>query len=405
MKKVNEAEGIHIPSELNIYQKSNFLISGKYHSTLLENKILAFSLAHSDSFDFGSSDRETIKSYIKVNEFKKLLGTNSGSFYNRLSDAAKAMTGRSIGTSSPDSKVFDYIAVVTRATCKDGIFTIEYNSAIRPMLVDLKKNYSRLNLTYQMKFENNYSFRLYELLRQKCYRAKDDNSGEKDVFRVNMNLAELKLELGVVNAELDSVRRVLRGQQNPDYEKAVEASPERSFDKWSEFKRKVLDKAIKEINEVTDMQVEYETVRQGVGGKTTDICFTIRVNSANYDEDGSAKIEMSQDEIMDFIAEMRTYTEKKFAWSDMQSIAEAANWDHDPIKRAYSLFKTQKGIKNPTGWMIKALKDGYSPAIVDVQAEEVPVPRKRKPYTKKNAFNDIEEQDYDFDAIEEAILS
>ena len=97
----NQKEGF-IPSENNIYPKSNLLISGKYKSTLLENQIMAYSFAHADQFDLGQSERETIKSTIKVSELRKLLGANSGSFYQKLSQTAESMTGRSIGMSTPD---------------------------------------------------------------------------------------------------------------------------------------------------------------------------------------------------------------------------------------------------------------------------------------------------------------
>ena len=65
-----------IPSEINIYPKSNFLIGSKYKSTLLENKIMAYSLANADKFDSGTSnsERETIQSVIPVSELLSAAG-------------------------------------------------------------------------------------------------------------------------------------------------------------------------------------------------------------------------------------------------------------------------------------------------------------------------------------------
>jgi len=146
------AEQQKVPSAITIYTKSNVLISGKYKSSLLENKIMAYSLAHADQFDVGQSERETIKFTFRVNELQKIIGANKGSFYQRLKETAEDMTGRTIGM-SVDGQSFDYIAVVTRATYQDNKFTIEYNGAIRDILLDLKRNYSKLNLSIQLSLE------------------------------------------------------------------------------------------------------------------------------------------------------------------------------------------------------------------------------------------------------------
>ena len=388
----NQKEGF-IPSENNIYPKSNLLISGKYKSTLLENQIMAYSFAHADQFDLGQSERETIKSTIKVSELRKLLGANSGSFYQKLSQTAESMTGRSIGMSTPDGTTFDYISVVTRARCKDGIFTIEYNGAMRSLLVNLQRNYSKLNLTIQMKFRNNYAFRLYELLKQKCYHSKDDQTSESHVYKVRMNLAELKLELGIVNADLDSVRRVLKNAKTPDYEKAVEKSPERMFDNWSDFKRKVLDKALAEINEVSDLRVSYETLRQGVGGKVKDIDFTIRQISMS-DAQASAVL-LSEDEKVDLLVDLRVMTGKRFPTKDLRAIAEAAGWDAEKVEKAYDLFLEQKDVANPTGWMIRCLQEGYERK-----------PEKEAPAGKKagKSAHGFPQNEYDFSSLEKMLL-
>ncbi|MGN1023684.1 MAG: replication initiation protein, partial [Lachnospiraceae bacterium] len=162
-KKKKEEAGSFVPSEINIYNKSNFLIGSKYKSSLLENKIMAISLANSDRFETGASENESVYSRMNVAELRKALGANSGSFYQQLNQVAKEMTGKSIGMSSEDSRTFRYVAVVISAECKDGVFTIEYNHALRNMLLQLKRNYSRLNLSIMLKFTSNYSFRLYEL--------------------------------------------------------------------------------------------------------------------------------------------------------------------------------------------------------------------------------------------------
>lgn len=385
----------YISGEYNIYPKSNTLISGKYKSSLLENKIMAYSLAHAYEFDIGSHERETIKSVMKVADLRKAIGGNSGSFYRQLSDIAELMTGRKIGIRSEDNATFDYIAVVTRASCRNGFFTIEYNGAIRGMLVDLKRNYSRLNLTIQMRFTNNYSFRLYELLKQKCYYLNDDSTKRSGDFTVEIGLAELKLEMGIVNADLDNVKKILMRSKNPDFERAVEASPERSFDKWYEFRRGVLDKAVSEINGMSDLHVSYEPVRRGKGGKICALHFFIKQVPLSEPVE---LVSLTDEEKIDFLVEATTLSGGAFTARDMRVVAEASGWNMDRIRNAHALLQEQKVVKNPVGWMVEAVKNGYV-------APQVKKKRNTAKAAKAGSFCDFDQRDYDYADLERKLAS
>ncbi|SKB92026.1 Initiator Replication protein [Lachnospiraceae bacterium] len=378
-----------VPTEISEYSKSNFLIGAKYKSSLLENKILAISLAHSDSFDVDERNTDSpIYSRISVSELRKTLGANKGSFYQQLNQVASQMTGKSIGMSTEDSKAFDYIAVVTRARCENGIFTIEYNHALRKYIYQIKKNYSRLNLNLMLRFKNNYSFRLYELLHSKCYRMKDDPSAG-NFYNIRFSLAELKLELGIVNAELDSVKRVLRNQKNPDYDRAVEVSPEQMFESWSDFRRKVLEKAVKEINDSSDMHIEYETIKKGKGGKVCLIDFKVVMDEKT--ETSGQNVEpiipqvLSEDEKLDIIVDIKALLGRDFTAKDARKIADAAEYDYLKVEEAVDAYRKSRGVQNPVGWIIAAIREGYSIS----EAGDV-----------KDPFLNFEERDYDFEDLE-----
>ena len=226
------------------YKKSNFLITSKYKSSILENKILSIALANADDIH---EESEGLVYEIAVSDLKRKMNISKsyGSFYDKLDDAAKSMTGRTIGT----------ISVVTRATSKDGIFRIIFNPALKDNIIDIKDKFTVLKLSTMLSFKSSYSLRLYELLKDELQEIKWQQDrdaitlGKKNTYRqenlfkyeTSIGLAELKLEMGVVNAELDKVKRVLQGK-NPDYEKAVASSPEQILKSWSDFRRRVLEK-------------------------------------------------------------------------------------------------------------------------------------------------------------------
>ena len=191
--------------EPNEFSKSNFLISSKYRSSLLENQIMAISLSRIQT------DGILVYAEIKASELKKMLNITGGSFYAKLDKTANMMTGKTIGFTDPDNEEFEYHAVVTSAKYKRGTFRVEFNHNLKNMISDIKNNFTRLSLPILMQFKTVYGFRLYEVLKSRLYK------GDMIVIR----LSELRFLLGVANAELENVKSILRGNKNPDYDKAL----------------------------------------------------------------------------------------------------------------------------------------------------------------------------------------
>ena len=70
----------------------------------------------------------------------------------------------------------------------------------------------------------------------------------------------------------------------PDCDKAVERASEKSFKDWYEFRRGVIDVAVKEINEVDNgTYVTYEANKAGQGGKVYSITFFVELGNKNVD--------------------------------------------------------------------------------------------------------------------------
>ena len=101
--------------------KANILISAKYRASLLELKVTyacMFKLQN-DGFE---RKPDGIHVRIGAGELRSIINANSGSFYKNLLPVARSMTSRSFGITNPDTKEFDFIALITEASYKDGIF-------------------------------------------------------------------------------------------------------------------------------------------------------------------------------------------------------------------------------------------------------------------------------------------
>lgn len=371
------------------YNKPNFLISAKYKSSLMANKVLAISLSRLQEAE--DSKDGVLVSDIKASEIKKLIGGNYGSFYKTLEKTAREMTGRTIGISDPESHMFAYTVVITQAVYFKGIFRIEYNRHLTKYLKEIKRNFTRLKLSVMLTFQNVYAFRLYEILKSEAY-PRTNQQKETNIYIKRFSIAELRFLLGVANAELNVVQNILSDRKNPDYEKAYAKTPEKVMNTWSDLKRYALDPAVKEINHISDITVEYTTSRSGYGGKVNHIEFKIELNGEEEEITDTA-VEateiLSEDDAIDQTYELFNGTLKM---KDVRSIVKEAGCDFMKIKNAYEVFNSQQNVNNITGFMIKAIQEGYQ--------------RVSRKGQKENQFYLEEQADYgDMDALEREILA
>ena len=93
---------------------------------------------------------------------------------------------------------------------------------------------------------------------------------------------------------------------------------------------------------------------------------------------------------------MKSLIEEEISFNDIKAICKAADYDMEKIKNAYNIAQTSGNISNLVGFLIKAIKDGYSK----------PVKKRGRP-PKKNTFNNFPQREYtqyDFESIEKAML-
>ncbi len=377
------------------YVKSNLLIGAKYKSSLLENKVMAISL---NKIKDAEEDKEgTLIVKLKASELKKLLDSKSGSFYSQLDKIGSSMTGRVIGMSDPETERFHYMAVINNAHYENGVLTLEYNKYLNKYLKNIKQNFTKLNLETMLDFKSVYSFRLYELLKSRAYYPKGVNRPD-NMFVITYDLAELKLDLGVINAELANVRKILNDSAIPNYEEALEASPEKVFTTWFEFRRNCIDVAVKEINEKrdkTEMEISYTPKKSGQGGKVYAVDFFVRLyrqtNSTATEIVNAPADALTEDEKLNIYDEIREIIGSGIKTKDAKAIAEAAGYDVAVVREKYEIASGQD-IDNVVGFMISAIKEGYSPAGAK---------RARK---KKNDFEPAQRRQYDYNELERDAL-
>ncbi len=348
-------------------------------------------LALSDQKRMVKDKGGTIRVKIPAHEIKTALGGNSGSFYTLLKDTAKQMNSRQIGIVNEANGQFAFFQIIQTCIYDQGELNITFNSDLSKYIKDIQGQFTLLNLPVMLSFKSEYSFRLYEILRSRAYN-RDRNSRNKE-WEVKFALSELQLQLGIVNAEDTNAKKVLSYSENPDYDKAVEVAKDKkeSLTQWMPFKKSVLNKAQKEINEKTELNIEYTPVRGGIGGKIQSVIFKVTLKDKKPEEKEVEVLnEVSIDDFYDAVVEL---IDEKLKMADIKTLADCSNCNIQKVEKAYRLAKAQKnGVDNLIGFMKKAIENGYEEPI----AVEAP--------KKDNKFKNFDEREYDFEALEKEAL-
>lgn len=199
--------------------KANSLIEASYKLTINEIRILALTVGVMDPnsnqqvFDFTVSDF--------VREFPEIKLENA---YKEIQVAIKKLYDRSVRTED-GNRVSDFRWVSSKTYYKrEGRFRISLTNEVMPYLTQIKGQFTRYQLRNISAFNSVYSIRIYEL----CYQYK--SRGVREI-----SLEDLKKWLQV----------------------------EDKYPAYFDFKKRVIAPAILEINEKSDLHVDFEPIKKG----------------------------------------------------------------------------------------------------------------------------------------------
>lgn len=392
-----------------VLSKSNMFIGTKYKASIIENKITYLAMLRIQNRQYESLP-DGIYVKLRAGEIKKAIGNSSGTFYTVLKEVANNMTGNNMGLVDEENQRFTYITLINFANYNDGVFTIRFANELRNNLIGIKDNFTKLPKSIAMTFKKPYSFPLYQLLKSQCYYPAGYTGVRNNKFIVEVNLAELKLEIGVVNANQTEVKKILsRGNGTAeDYEKAVQAakdSKETMFNTWSDFSIKCLTPTVKEINNVSDIYVEYKKISGGRGGKAVGVEFTVWLNRPDRNvetvsaikKDKQKEKELNENEKFSVLMSVfPLFTPYGLQYTDMREICEAADYNQSAIEKAARILSLQtKQVNDVVRWTIKCIQEDY----------QEPKTKPEMAGTKKNSFKNFSQRQYNMSELEKELLN
>jgi plasmid replication initiation protein len=208
--------------------KSNRLIEAGYRLSLAEQRIILMAVTEvrKSRKDFNAEDFVEIKAV----DFANLFDTDVKNAYIQLQDAAKSLFSRYVVLKETDSITGKQSILEARWVSAvryiegAGLIRIQLSGVVAPLVTRLEANFTSYAISSISKMTSTYAIRLYELLLQW------GSMGHREI-------------------EIDWLKSTL--QVTSDYPRL------------SDFKRRVIDVAVSQINDYSDLTVSYDQRKSG----------------------------------------------------------------------------------------------------------------------------------------------
>ena len=242
--------------------KDNKLISASYSLGIPEQRIIFLAIIAAREQEKIIDARGVLQ--IHASSYQEQFKVEKHSAYKALKSAAKGLFDAHFEYDDVHEKTGDLVHRIVRWVQsvayidKTGMIELQFTDAVIPLITRLSEQYTEYDLKQVSELQSEYSIRLYELMAQ-----------WKTVGKTNkITLDDLRKKLGVGTEQYKAMHN---------------------------FKARVLDLAIKQINSFTDIQADY--IQHKTGRAVTGFTFTFKPKSAPKQvvtDDGYLKMTDSQ---------------------------------------------------------------------------------------------------------------
>ena len=208
-----------------LVKEPNEFIKGKYKLSAFTLKVLAFLFSKIDPFE----DKPFKKYEISVKELQEIYGKNYGEIYNIVKKTFRELMDIKIELKYEDKWTIFTIVVEPTLAKRDGTITF----FISPKLLTLLKNskhFLKYDISILAYFNSSYSVRLYKILKDRL----EINNKFKESNKYEISLEAFKELLHIPKGYL-----------------------------YGKVKEKVLNRALQEINNYSDIKVDFDPIKNG----------------------------------------------------------------------------------------------------------------------------------------------
>lgn len=288
--------------------KDNKLINASYSLGIPEQRVIFLAIVEARAQERMIDARGVLQ--IHASSYQEQFKVEKHSAYKALKSAANGLFESYFGydyihekTGKPAHRVVRWAQAVSYIGTA-GMIELQFTDAVIPLITRLSEQYTEYDLKQVSELQSEYAIRLYELMMQ-----------WKSVGKTNkIPLAEFRTKLGV--------------------------EPEQ-YKKMCNFKARVLDLAISQINDFTDVTATYEQHKSGRAVTGFTFKFKMKKNeektTANIESDNSDRstIEGLNDKQLGRIARNPSFIAdyNHLVSSTSPAGQNAAEWEFEMINR------------------------------------------------------------------------
>lgn len=345
-----------------ICMRPDIIIEARFKLTKKQNDIMDMVFAKIQEDD----NLDNLEYEIDLHKYAKLYNVkDQRSIYSEVKKAVKSFEGKGfyIVQDNDTKEDSDYFPWFSRIKYRGGEakITIELGKTLKKIFIEvIRAVYYKIEYTINLSCI--YSKRIYYYL--KLYQDTGERFDNLDVLRKKLECPE-------------------------------------SYNKYSLFKKNVLNPAYLEINGNSDISFEFEEIKQK--NKVTGIKFIIKTNKSKIIKDPERYINTTTinnktcDEISadtehtanDLIKQVQSICYKhNITNNEAISMLSDAKNDVELIEERYKYMLTQKRVDNVVGYM-RSIISKYD---------------KSQQSKKPDHFNDFEQRNYNYDDLEKKLL-
>lgn len=321
-------DDVFFPVEIKdfyLVNQSNDLVNARQDLNITERRII-FSL-----ISLVQPEDEEMKTYIlSIKHLAELCGLEGNSFHQRVEKAVEELQRKKVVIEKYENgkRTFtDNINWIQQSTYlhQQGLIRIKLSDELAAHLVGLK-TYTKYRLYNVLRLRSDYSWRMYELLKEK------ETFQRKRVLTID----ELRKKLNIPDGKLEDTKNL---------------------------KRVVLEKSKKELEEKTDIKFTYE-VHKKVGRKIHSFIFHIEKNEKNIRK-------MQSSEAIKYDVQT-LFNRLTFYGVNRKVITKIIDEYHpryidDNLSHVIKTKKEKGGIDNISGYIVDSLKNNWANSAYTVE--------------------------------------
>ena len=238
----------------NLIVKDNALIEASHKLSESEQRLVLLAILKGREFCDSIEELKDKELIIHAEDYMKAFGVERQSAYESLKKAVLGLFEAKWGYRFVNSKgnievAYERFTQSAKYVENEATVKFMFANSIIPMLVELERNFTSYEIEQVANLRSRYAMRLYEcLIRFKASKL------------LNITLDELRFRFGLLDTE---------------------------YKVMSDFKKRVLDMAVKDINDNTDITVSYDQHKQGrtITGFTFKFKQKAKVKIAKVEQD------------------------------------------------------------------------------------------------------------------------